>query len=190
MKTTLRVNFCLSYIFSGAVINFALFLSTPVISIEEPQCTWKVFYKWPIWGQIETVFLAEVHLNCKLNKMPWKLYAGSGDRARDGDGALLSSVCCTGKSLQTRACGSHRPPGFIHALLLSSSTNNSIIILNYIIKLMESFFFFFFNICWGLQALKRGFKESNWLCLLSDTEAQFSVQESIKNSREKSPKCI
>ena len=80
--------------------------------------------------------------------------------------------------MQARARGSAQPSSFIYASRFLVSTG--IIILNYIFKPSERFL----KICWDLLTLKRGFKENNWLRLHSDTEAQFSVQEAIKNSKE------
>lgn len=150
--------------------------SVLVISVEEPQYTWKVLYKWPIRGQIETVFLAEMHLNFRLNRMLWEGYHGVWRQGQaNGDGALLSSPRGVGKG---RMCMCLSKSIQLHSCYLVST---GIIILEYIFKLMERFL----KICWDLQTLKRGFQESNWLCLPSDTEAQFSEQESIKNSKEK-----
>lgn len=153
----------------------------PVTSAEEPQCTRKGFYKWPIRGQTEAVFLAEVHLNCRLNRMLWKGSHGLWRQGQaNGDGAWLSSPCGVGKG---GMCMWLSTAIQLHSPFLVST---GIIILECVSKLMERFL----KICWDLQTLKRGFKESNWLCLHSDTEAQFSVQESIKNSKEKWPRCI
>lgn len=98
----------------------------------------------------------------------------------DGDAALLSSPCGVGKGRMYTWLSTAIQ---LHSLFLLSTGT---IILEYIFKLMERFL----KICWDLQTLKRGFQESNLLCLHSDTEAQFLVQESIKNSKEKWPRCI
>lgn len=124
-----------------------------------------------------------MNLNCKLDALealPLSQERGAADG--DGDGESLSSLCGVGRDMKAR--GFPQPSSCIHASHFMVSTG--IIIFKYIFKLMERYL----KICWDLQALKRGFKESNWLCLRSDTFAQFSVQESIKNSKEKWPKCI